>query len=587
MRVFTCLYDCYFNNLLKTENKVKHISLFSMTLHRNALLYYVAIKMGRPKKGDGSEASCLTSSPKMTRQPLVDLENNQLTNPQVGEESCDNVKTCIPTDKIKEEHLTTSCHFEKKMEDNCNQGQLCTPRWQPCNQGQIVSQNSHSQNANGVTEFIEEDMDEILMMLQNDNQGGSPTKKQRCYRYNDENIQRSCKVEFGMQNDEWLVNDISGQPLSEPMNMSVNHMMSRPPPQYPGYTNNMSPCHSPSSQVSSSPRYMSDSEVHSPGYIPNGSPSPSCQYSPRHSPMYMHPHSPHSPYQDDMCQQGSPYSEAGYHSEPFSPRDNYQVTDLSVHCGLQAMNSCGSPAQTSPVYNSQMTQLSNPSPSMTIPHQEGGVNSHDGWCLTGSPSFFCESPLQNSNQTTIPNQEGKSIRSSSRLANLQKINHFFMSKSPCTLQLSPDNDLDGKMTRGDIEEEIVHKTLDSVSPAQSFYYVMSENHSYSSDSSCGTNYDTFTSCQRANKRKSCDTSDMADPASLAGSSVGKYNEGVSRKYWQQIQCDRTDAEPMTSHKQALLDHLNKIFEQMVERCTESTKSLPVQVILLFHLKLYF
>ncbi|XP_053405152.1 uncharacterized protein LOC123536177 isoform X2 [Mercenaria mercenaria] len=535
-----------------------------------------AIKMGRPKKGDGSEASCnLTSSPKLTCQPLVDLENNHLTNPQVGDESCDTLKTSSAREKVKEEDLRSSCHFDKKLGEGCNQGQQSTSPWQPCSQGRIVSANNHSQNCNGVTEFIEEEMDEILMMLQNDNQ--PPTKKLRCDRYAGEEIHRSCKVEFGMQNEEWLMNGMSGQSMNEPMNMSATHanqMISRPPPQYPGYTNNLSPCHSPKNQVSS-PRYMPDTGVHSPGYIPNGSPasSPSCQYSPRHSPMYLHPPSPHSPYQEDRCPQGSPYSETVYQSEPYSPQDSYQVTDLSVNCGLQTVTACGSPVHSSPVYTNQMAQLSNPSPAMTIPHQEGGVNSHDGWCLTGSPSFFCDSPLHNSVHTTIPSQEGKSIRSSSRLANLQKINHYFMSQSPCDLQLSADNDRDGTMTRSDIEEEIVHKTLASVSPAQSFYYVLSENNSYSSDSNCSTNYDKFTSCQRVNKRKSCDSCDMNDLASLTGSNVGRYNESLSRKYWQQIPRDRTDIQPITSDKQALLDHLNKIFEQMLERCSESTKNI--------------
>lgn len=546
--------------------------------------------MGRPKKGDGSDASCnLTSSPKMTRQPLADLENNHLTNPQLGEETSDMLKTSSVREKVKEEDLRSSCHFEKKVGEVCDQGpqgHQNTPVWPQCSQGNIVSHSNHGPIANSTSsEFIEEEMDEILMMLQNDNQTGSPPKKMRGHRYGEMEMQRPCKAEFGMQNQEWLINDISGQAMTEPMNMSANHinqMVSRPPPQYPGFTNGFqqdcmpgSPCHSPKSQLAS-PRYNS---MHSPGYIPNGSPaSPSCQYSPGHSPMYQHPQSPHSPYQDDICQEGSPYNETVYHNEPYSPHDNYQVTDLSVNvnCGLQNMMTARSPVQNSPVYSSQMTQLSNTSPAMTIPHQEGGVNSHNGWCSIGSPSFFCDSPSQNSIHTTIPTQEGTNRRSS-RFANLQKINHYFMSPSPCDLQLSPVSELDGTMTRSDIEEEIVHKTLASVSPAESFYYVLADNHSYSSDSNCSTNYDEFTSCQRINKRKACDSVDMYDSRRIDGSSVGRYNSNLSKKYWQHISQDKTDVNPISSDKQALLEHLSKIFEQMLERCMESTKQITTQV----------
>lgn len=551
-----------------------------------------AIKMGRPKKGDGSEASCnLTSSPKMTRQPLADLENNnQLTNPQLGEEAHDTLKTSSARENIKEENLRTSCHFEKKLGEVCDQGHQghqVAPVWPTCSQGNVISHNNHGQIANTATspEFIEEEMDEILMMLQNDNQSGSPAKKMRCHRYSEMEMQRPCKTEFGMQNQEWLMNNMSSQPMNEPMNMSASHInQMRPPPQYPGYASSFqqdcmprSPCHSPKSQLGS-PRYM-ESSMHSPGYVPNGSPahSPSCQYSPRHSPMYQHSQSPQSPYQDDICQEGSPYNETLYQNEAFSPQDNYQVTDLSVNvnCGLQNMMTPRSPIQNSPAYNSQMTQLSSTSPAMTIPHQEGGVNSQDGWCLTGSPSFFCDSPSQTSVHTTIPTQEGTNRRSS-RLANLQKINHYFMSQSPCDLLLSQEGDLDGTMTRSDIEEEIVNKTLASVSPAESFYYVLSDSHSYSSDSNCCTNYNEFTSCQRVNKRKTCDSTDIYDQLRMDGSSVGRYNSNLTKKYWQQISQDKTDIHPMTSDKQALLEHVSKIFEQMLERCSESTKQMTSQ-----------
>lgn len=389
----------------------------------------------------------------------------------------------------------------------------------------------------------------------------------------------------------------SSMSMNEPMNMSASHMnriVSRTPPQYPGYTSSYqqdqaipvqncvpaSPCNSPNSQMAS-PGYMSDTSVHSPGYITNGSPvhSPSYQYSPKHSPMYQNSPSPHSPYQEDVCPNESPYNEAMYQNQPYSPHDNYQVTDLSVNvtCGQQNMMVPGSPIQNSPPYHSHMTQLSNTSQPMTIPHQEGGVNSHDGWCLTGCPSLFCHSPSHNCNHMTIPNQEGTKRRSSSRFENLQKINHYFMSPSSCDLHLAPDSDLDGTMTRSDIEEEIVHKTLASVSPAESFYYVLSDNHSCSSDSSSSTNYDEFTSCRRINKRKACENSESYCSLQSDGFHIGRYKQSLSAKYWQQTSLEKTEVYPMTSDKQALLEHLNQTFEQMTDRCTEPTKQVTTQV----------
>ncbi|KAL4237433.1 hypothetical protein ACF0H5_002150 [Mactra antiquata] len=550
-----------------------------------------AIKMGRPKKGDGSDVSNVTSSPKVTRMPLLEVDSmNQSTstNPQLGDDNCDSLKTSSVQDKIKEEDVRSSCDYGKKTGSmwNQNNGNHTSSWQQPCNQGQGQSIPHSTPSTNGISssEFIEEEMDEILMMLQNDNQTGSPNKKMRCYHYGDMSSQKVCKTEYDPSmsaGQQWNMNDLPSsmsnniQHINEPMNMSSSHMNQMvnrpPPPQYPGYTDNnyqqqdqslcmpASPCHSTSSQIPSPRSYMSDSSMHSPGYIPNGSPVHSpCQYSPKHSPMY-----PQSPYQSDISSQGSPFSEPLYNSQPYSPQDSYQVTDLSSR----------SPSS----YNNTMTQLSNTSSSMTIPHQEGGVNSHDNWCLTGSPSFYCHSPSNNTNLMTIPNQEGTYRRSASRKENLQRINNYFLSRSSCDLQLVTDTDLDGSMTRSDIEEEVVNKTLSSVSPAESFYYVMSDHQSSSnSDSNCSSNYDEFTSCQRINKRKMCDTTDSYRMIRSDGNRVGRYKQNLTENYWRMSSDVDEPTCPMTADKQAVLEHINKIFQQMTDKCTKPTQQIPTQ-----------
>lgn len=551
--------------------------------------------MGRPKKADGSDIpSGMTGSPKMARQPLVDVDNQQnSTNPQLGDDmsNIDTLKPSSVCKHIKKEVTGSSCDYEKKLGDMWNQSHSpAVSSWQPCSQGQTVANTNGGQTAGSQTtsvtssEFAEEEMDEILMMLQNDNQSGGPAKKMRCYSNNDlAAAQRAFKSEYGSSiQGQWHMPEMNS---SKPMNMASNQMVHRPPPPYQGYNNNsfqhspcmpVSPCESPSRQMPSPGGYISDSSVHSPGYVPNGSPlhSPSCQYSPKHSPMYQNTPSPHSPYQSDSCSQGSPYSEPSFHHQPYSPDNSYHVTDLSVNvnCPQQNMMAPGSPHQISPSY-SHMTNQASTKPPMTIPLQEGGGNSQDSWCLSGSPSYSCHNAP---NKMTIPNQEG-TFRRASRFENLQRINQHFMSHGSCDLQLIPDCELDGALTRSDIEDEIVHKTLASITPTESYYYVLSDNQSCSTDSGCSSsNYDEFTSCKRINKRKVIDVSDFSDSPRADSSHVGRYKRHQSEKYWQ-TSVDVADAFPMTTEKQALLEHVNNIFQQMTDRCAESNKQYTQQV----------
>ena len=555
-------------------------------------MLFLAIKMGRPKKADGSDmTSCLTSSPKMARQPLLEVDNQQnSTNPHLGEDNSNNdtLKSSSVCNLIKKEVTGSTCDYEKKMSGMWNQTHgPAVSSWQPCSQGQSVTTSNMRQAPGAQTTnvtssvFAEEDMDEILMMLQNDNQSGGPAKKMRCYSNSDlAAAQRSFKSEYGSSmQGQWHMPEMNS---GEPMNMTTNQMVHRPPPPYQGYNNSyqsspsipVSPCESPNRQMSSPGSYISDSSVHSPGYVPNGSPvhSPSCQYSPTHSPMYQTIPSPHSPYQSDSSSQGSPYSEPMYHHQPYSPDSSYHVTDLSVNvnCAQQNMMAPGSPHQISPSY-SHMTNQASTTPPMTIPIQEGGASSQDSWFLTGSPSYTCHSP---SNKTTIPNQEGGFRHCASRVENLQRINQHFMSQGSCDLHLLPDGELDRAMTRSDIEEEIVHKTLASITPAESYYYVMPDNQS--TDSGCSSsNYDEFTSCKRTNKRKIIDMSDFSDSSRTDGH-VGRFKRHLSEKYWQ-TSVDLEDAFPMTTEKQTLLEHINTIFQQMTDRCAESNKQYTQQV----------
>ncbi|KAH3857209.1 hypothetical protein DPMN_099814 [Dreissena polymorpha] len=537
--------------------------------------------MGRPKKADGCEMTTLTGSPKMGNQSPVEVDNTKTTTPQIGDEPAkDSLKISSVCNEIKKENPDT-CEYEKKVMwcEGQNQGQGQMTSWQPSNQGQSCGGQTHS------SDFIEEDMDDILMMLQNDNQSGAgPAKKMRCYGngYNDLPVtsQHVCKAEMGLQQDQWQFGMNKSMSVSQ---TQLNLTNRPPPPQYPGYSSSFppsqissamraSPCQSPPRQMPSPGGCMSDSTTAgSPGYVPNGSPmhSPACQFSPNHSPMYNSP-SPHSPY-DTSSSQGSPYSETMYSQHPFSPDNNYHVTDLSVNvnCGPQPnMASIGSPTrQFSPAYNNgHITGQSMPSQPMTIPHQEGGIiNSQDSWYMTGTPSNICHSPSHTNNNNSFPNQES-SFR---RLENISRINHHFLSGSSCDLHLNQDKDCDGMMSRSDVETEIVNKTLSSMSQGDSYYYVLSDSHSCSNDSGCGSgNFDEFTSCRRMYKRKILDNSEFCDSPQSGNGSVGRFKRHQSEKYWR-ASVEVEDAFPMTSDKQMLLEHLNKVFQQMTDRCAEN------------------
>ena len=563
------------------------------------LKFISAIKMGRPKKADGSDigSSNLTSSPKSARQPSVDVDDQQnSTNPQLGEDSTnDSLKTSSVCPEIKKE-ARSSCDYEKKWSGN----RAAVTSWEQ-GESQVTNNNAGPtgpQTTGTVTspEFIEEEMDEILMMLQNDNQAGAPSsKKMRSFDYNCmASMQRTCKSEYDadavqQHQQQWRMS-MSDRRMSEPVNMAPSHMgplASRPPPQYPGFSHSYpppqmptmmagSPCQSPPTRSMPSPGgYMSDMSSTSPGYMSHGSPvhSPACQFSPKHSPMYQSSPSPHSPYQDSTPQ-GSPYSDSMYHQHPFSPDNNsYHVTDLSlnVNCGPQQQQQMrlgpGSPHQISPSYPSghMPTQLS-PSHTMTIPPQEGGANSQDGWGLPGSPQH---------NMTGFPNQEGSYRRCSTRLENIQRINNHFLTNPNCDLQLIPDVDGDAKMTRSDIEGEIVNKTLSSICPSDSYYYVLSDSHSHSNESGCSSNYDEFTSCSRLFKRKSMDE-DLCDSPRVDGTGVGRFKRHMTEKYWQ-ASVDQEDTFPLTTEKQAILEHLNKIFQQMTERYADDSNNKQQQV----------
>ena len=596
--------------------------------------------MGRPKKADGSDINSSSSgSPQPIQQPLTDVDNvtnAHMTSPSSGpqglerDDTPNTLKSSSVSEKIKQENDRPSCEYLKKMGEMCYQGEQNMSAWQQ--NGQVNCNNnmqsSSSQNNVASSEFIEEEMDEILMMLQNDNPNSREyqgAKKMRCFDNSAFMRQRNCKSEFSANSQgQWPMSDMSGQqanvpsPMNEPMNMSIGQMSAMsnrgPPPQYPGYTadfcqNGMqsSPCNSPMRQMHSpGSGYLSESSAQSPGYMSAGSPgyssntspnhSPACQYSPEHSPVYHSLSSPqHSPYQTDCgSPHGSPYKEQIYpHSTFHNNQTGNFVHDLSVNITMAPI----SPSQASPIYNHNnnnnnhhhmMLQPKTNVTPMTIPTQEGGVTSYDGWCLAGSPSQYCHSPSQ-TNPQTIPHQErgyNHNRHTSSWHENLQRINNFF--KKPSfdrqELTLIADDEMEGAVTRSDIEREVVCKTLASVSPKDSYFYVMTDHHSCSSDSN--SNFEEFTSCRRINKRKNYDDTDMFDSQCYNGFQVGRYKRQLTEKYWQSTSLVN-ESLTMTADKQALLDHLLTSFKQMVNKYTDSVKPFGVQARHLTFLFFYF
>ncbi|KAH3857193.1 hypothetical protein DPMN_099797 [Dreissena polymorpha] len=195
--------------------------------------------MGRPKKADGCEMTTLTGFPKMGNQSPVQVDNTKTTTPQIGDEPAkDSLKISSVCNEIKKENPDT-CEYKKKVTwcEGQNQGQGQMTSWQTSNQGQSCGGKTHS------SDFIEDDMDDILMMLQNDNQSGAgPAKKMRCYGngYNDLPVtsQHVCKAEMGLQQDQLQFR------INKSMSVSQTqlNLTNRPqPPQYPGYKQQLSP----------------------------------------------------------------------------------------------------------------------------------------------------------------------------------------------------------------------------------------------------------------------------------------------------------------------------------------------------------
>lgn len=556
-----------------------------------------AIKMGRPKKAEGSELSNNPESPKLRRHE-VDVDNNSqpMTNPcgspqQPREESNDTLNANSVRETIKQEPERSSCNYEKKAREMWSNGERnqtgMESSWQPC--GQMTQSSGAARQNVTVNEFGEDDMDDILKLLQDDHQNSQEHKKMRGYGYTMAAV-KECKTEFcernGSHDSSWHVPEglpvpqqqgmpAMGMAMSEPMNMTTGQMAqipSRPPPQYPGIAADYHPDqhslgspHSPRQMHSPGSSYMSDSSAHSPGYVPNGcSPVHSpCQYSPSHSPSYQQncPSPQSTSYHYDSSPQGSPM----YQQNGFNSPNTYLDLSVNVNCSQSVMTPSSPSHAHSPIYNNMSTNQSSTSLSMTIPTQEGGVNSQDSWFMIGSPSQCCHSPSQ-----TIPQSDrGYKQRGATWNENLQRINNFFNNQCERSeLHLLADEDVEGTMTRNDVEREVVHKLLSSVSPSESYFYVMSDNHS--SDSNSGSNYDEFTSCRRMNKRKTYDDSDMCDSSSVAGFHVGKYKRQLTEKYWY-LSAAMEEAYPMTTEKQSILEHLSRTFQQMADKCTETAK----------------
>lgn len=334
---------------------------------------------------------------------------------------------------------------------------------------------------------------------------------------------------------------------------------------------------SPGAPMAQSPGgYISeDSPVHSP-----------CQFSPppQHSP-YHNPHSPqNSPYHDGS-QPDSPYHEHVYNQPNFNHPTSYRqpMNNLSVNCSQNKM--AANSSMVSPNYQNHQMTARNPSMPMTIPNQEGRCNqpSHGSWSgmpkeplSPQTPSFSHSHP---SCPVTIPTQE-RGFRQNSpyhsqkrfvSFENLQRINQYFLTSLHCSeacLELLEDEDLDGCLTRNDIEKEVVYKTLNSVNPTESYHYVLTGE--CSSDGNCSSSsLDEFTSCRRQNKRKYCDDSDISEPSRCeAGVHVGRYKRQVTEKYWRESSLG-IDCFPMTNEKQAVLEHLSSTYRQLAEKCSKT------------------
>ena len=601
-----------------------------------------AIKMGRPKKAEGSDLIPPSStSPNLAESPSSQYMTNSDCTPsssprRLDDKQEDSDHMTINYGRVKTEDERQNCEYEER---NTSLNQSGNPRWQTCHQ---PTPNCKPQNVVTSNDFIEEEMDELLMILQNDNQTPETdngrfwrqgNKKMRSYGYSQMEAMKGMKVEYhsppaqGLWNLDMPVTTgmtSSSVGLNEPMNMSASHMAKQqihsrpPPPQYPGLQSEypqdqiqvgpqvmqMSPCHSPNStraQMNSPGGYMSDSQsmgspnvpmAHSPGgYVSEGSPvqSPPCQFSPspQHSP-YHNPHSPqHSPYHDGSQQEPSYhepiYSQQAYNHQP-SPYQQ-SINNLSVNCSPNSMTATSS--MVSPSYNTHTMTARNSSMPMTIPNQEGRslATSNGSWSgmqkesFSSQTSFFSHS--HPSCSATIPTQErgyrqNSSYHSQKRLVsfeNLQRINQYFLTSLQCSeacLELLDDEDLDSSLTRNDIEKEVVYKTLTSISPTESYHYILTGE--YNSDSNCSsTSLDEFTSCRRQNKRKYCDDSDIGDsPRCEAGVQVGRYKRQFTEKYWREANIG-TDF-PLTKDKQTMLEHLRSLYRQMVDKYMENTNA---------------
>ncbi|KAH3857233.1 hypothetical protein DPMN_099839 [Dreissena polymorpha] len=98
-----------------------------------------------------------------------------------------------------------------------------------------------------------------------------------------------------------------------------------------------------------------------------------------------------------------------------------------------------------------------------------------------------------------------------------------------------------------------------MSQGDSYYYVLSDSHSCSNDSGCGSgNFDEFTSCRRMYKRKILDNSEFCGSPQSGNGSVGRLLKAstVGEVYWR-ASVEVEDAFPMTSDKHMLLQHLNQ------------------------------
>lgn len=594
-----------------------------------------AIKMGRPKKVEGSDMmppnSTSPNPPDSPETPTPQHTTNLVSSSSDEGRQEDHQHMKINCENIKTEDNKQSC-----KERNQSWNQSAHSRW-PTNQ-QTTPADGKAPNVLASNDFIEEEMDELLMILQNDNQSVEPdlarnwrqgSKKMRCYDYGQiEAVKEEYQSPLELWNMDTPRMTSSSVGLNEPMNMSASHLAKQqihnrpPPPQYPGYQNGLnqdsmhlnpmnpnamhvSPCNSPNStsaQMHSPGGYMSDNQsvgspgvpmMHSPGGYPSeGSPVHSpCQFSPspHHSP-YHNPHSPqHSPCHD-VSQQNSPYHEPVYETLNQSLPYQQPVNNLSVNC---SQSLAANPPMMSPNYSTNQMTARNSSMPMTIPTQEGRGSLAPQGSWSGMPMNQPHSPQMSSYShshpscsATIPNQERSfrhnipchSQKQLVTLENLQRINQHFLtplySCSEACLELLDDGDLNRCMTRNDIEREVVFKTLTSMNPIDSYNYVLTGENS--SDGNCSSSsLDEFTSCRRQNKRKYCDDSDMSETSRCeAGVQIGGYKRQLTEKYWREASLG-VECFPMTTDKQNVLEHLWSAYRQMADRCsrTQSTSCM--------------